>query len=468
MRLRELTSEVWVADEPLVQVSPQEIALLKERIPLTPRGRIRLCAHGGDQDALHEMFLALARDTYIRPHKHPGKCESLHVIEGVADLVIFDEDGNVRQVVPLGDPRSGRPFYYRLSQPWFHTLLIHSDVLVVHETTNGPFRAGETVLAPWAPAEGEPAVSGFRSKLAEDVDRAAAGATQPRTPSPTSHVPHSIIVGGTRGIGREVAEFFRVQGHRVSVLGRHAPDRPEDRREGISHWTVDLADRSSLATMLDRLVADQGRWNSLVFLQRFTGDGEPRDGEPRDGEPRDGEPRDGEPRDGEPRDGEPRDGEPWDGELETSLTATRFVIDRLADQFSERGDRSIVIVSSIADQFVSDSQPVGYHVAKSGLHQMTRYYAVQLGQRGIRVNCVSPSTVIKEENRAWYARNASLTELFNAAIPLGRMATARDVAQVIWFLCSPLAGFVTGQRIAVDGGVSLLAQEALARRLTGL
>ena len=64
----------------------------------------------------------------------------------------------------------GRPFYYRMSKPFFHTLLIRSDILVVHEITNGPFQKGETVFAPFAPDEADAlAVSRFQAELGERV-----------------------------------------------------------------------------------------------------------------------------------------------------------------------------------------------------------------------------------------------------------------------------------------------------------
>ena len=153
MRLKEINSEVFAAGEPIVKVGPREIEFLRQKVALSPRGRVRLCAHPGNGDLLHEMIIVLAQSTYVRPHKHLAKSESFHVIEGVVDVVAFAEDGSISEIIELGDPASGRNFYYRLSSPVFHTLLIRAGPLVIHETTNGPFRKGDAIFAGWAPAE---------------------------------------------------------------------------------------------------------------------------------------------------------------------------------------------------------------------------------------------------------------------------------------------------------------------------
>lgn len=244
---------------------------------------------------------------------------------------------------------------------------------------------------------------------------------------------HSLIIGGTRGIGRELVKIFSKQGHAVSVIGKRAPAEEDRKLSGVSFWSVDLLDKTALAVALTEIAQQNGKFNNLVFLQRFKGEGDK-----------------------------------WVGEVETSLTTTKEIIEQLADKFTDAGDKSIVVVSSIADQFIAEGQPVGYHVGKAGLYHMARYFAVALAGKGIRVNCVSPCTFVKQENKDFYTQNEKLQSLFKQVIPLGRMGTAADSANVIAFLCSAQAAFVTGQKITVDGGVSLLSQESLARKIAGV
>jgi len=155
MRLRQFSDEVLYCDDKIVKVGRQDIEDLKERAVGNPRSRIRLCAHRGVEDRLHEMLIIHQQGAYVRPHKHLGKTESFHVIEGLVDVVVFNEEGGIREVIEMGDFASGLPFYFRISDADYHTVLIKSDFLVFHETTSGPFKRPETLFAPWAPPESD-------------------------------------------------------------------------------------------------------------------------------------------------------------------------------------------------------------------------------------------------------------------------------------------------------------------------
>ena len=171
MRFREHTAEVLYAEDPIVQVDREDIAFLVERAAKNPRKRIRLCAHKDTNDRLHEMLIVHARDCYVRPHKHTSKSESFHIIDGVVDIVLFDETAKIIKVVPMGGYSTGRKFFYRLADPYYHTLLIHSDYVIFHEITNGPFDRADTIFAPWAPVETDvSAVRDFMKQLVKSVE----------------------------------------------------------------------------------------------------------------------------------------------------------------------------------------------------------------------------------------------------------------------------------------------------------
>jgi cupin fold WbuC family metalloprotein len=170
MRYREYNAEVLYAEDRIVQVDRQDIAMLVARAAENPRKRVRLCAHRDTKDRLHEMLIVHARDCYVRPHKHRNKSEAFHVIHGRVDIVLLDEAGHVVEVVEMGDYASGRKFYYRLADPLYHTLLIRTDYVVFHEITNGPFDREDTLFAPWAPSDTDPvAARSFLAGLARQV-----------------------------------------------------------------------------------------------------------------------------------------------------------------------------------------------------------------------------------------------------------------------------------------------------------
>jgi cupin fold WbuC family metalloprotein len=175
VKLREINDEVFVADGPVVRLDREAIDFVKAHAAANSRKRARICAHASSDDALHEMIIAISDQSYIHPHKHLAKVESFHIVEGAVDVVIFDDAGAVQDVVEMGATGaldSGRCFYYRLADSRYHTLLLRTPWLIVHEVTNGPFRREETLLAPFAPQEGDAAA--IPAYLADVAARAAA------------------------------------------------------------------------------------------------------------------------------------------------------------------------------------------------------------------------------------------------------------------------------------------------------
>ena len=167
---RTINSEVLYSEVPITTIDRSDIELFKQLTSRNPRKRIRLCAHASPEDRLHEMLIVHERNAYVRPHKHPGKTESTHIIEGLVDVVVFDDEGRIERVIRMGDYANGGIFFYRMASPVFHTLIIRSDFLVFHETTNGPFDREDTVFAPWAPEDGDMnSVSIFMADLDEKV-----------------------------------------------------------------------------------------------------------------------------------------------------------------------------------------------------------------------------------------------------------------------------------------------------------
>jgi cupin fold WbuC family metalloprotein len=143
--------EVFYTPESLIAVGAAEVTFLKERAGENPRLRSRLCTHASPQEALHEMIIVHHRDCYVRPHRHRLSPESLHVIEGSAQVIVFDDPGGVSRTFTASVPAQHGIFYYRMPPLQYHSLVITSEWFVFHETTTGPFIRSNTEFPEWAP-----------------------------------------------------------------------------------------------------------------------------------------------------------------------------------------------------------------------------------------------------------------------------------------------------------------------------
>ncbi len=171
MKIKKINEEVFFSQGPISGLNKKNIEFLKAKAASNKRGRARLCTHQSTESSLHEMIIALAKKTYVRPHKHLGKSESFHLIEGSLKVVIFDEQGAIFKVINMGDYYSQDIFYYKLSQSRFHTAIPLSDYVVFHETTNGPFKRQDTIYAEWAPQEDDDeAKPAYLNKLMAQID----------------------------------------------------------------------------------------------------------------------------------------------------------------------------------------------------------------------------------------------------------------------------------------------------------
>ena len=136
-----------------VNLTRQEIGQLVKAARKNCRNRIRFCVHQTEEELLHQMFIVHPRHAYVRPHMHIEKSESIVVLDGNVDYIIFDEVGNIKERLEMGPYNSGRPFFQSAGPGIVHTLLIHSEWLVFLEITEGPFVKEGTKYAEWSPLE---------------------------------------------------------------------------------------------------------------------------------------------------------------------------------------------------------------------------------------------------------------------------------------------------------------------------
>lgn len=139
----------------------------------------------------------------------------------------------------------------------------------------------------------------------------------------------------------------------------------------------------------------------------------------------------------------------WDIVLNTNLRAAYLMIRESVSAFSRSDGGVIVNVSSIVGVYGNTGQ-ANYAAAKAGIIGLTRSAAIDLGRRNIRVNAVLPGFV---ETDMTSDLSAEMKEVLIDATPAGRLGTPGDIADAIVFLASPSAAYITGQAIAIDGGL---------------
>lgn len=145
----------------------------------------------------------------------------------------------------------------------------------------------------------------------------------------------------------------------------------------------------------------------------------------------------------------------WDLTVSVMQRAAFFASQEAIHNMKRTGGGSIVSLSSVAALYSCHESP-SYHAAKAALTQMTRYLAQKAGGYGVRVNCVLPGFIVKDEDRPRYDRDDNVTyrQVAEFVHPIGRVGNSDEVAKAVLFLASDNASFITGHSLLVDGGLT--------------
>lgn len=213
----------------------------------------------------------------------------------------------------------------------------------------------------------------------------------------------AVITGGARGIGRCICEQFREAGAKVCVIDLLDND----------YFVGDLADKNTLEDFARKVIADHGRVDYLI------------------------------------NNAAPKMCGIWDGSyedfeyaLKVGVTAPFYLAKLFAPHFTPGA--SIVNISSSRDRM---SQPgtESYTAAKGGISALTHALAVSLAGK-VRVNSISPGWI--DTDYTVYTGPDAVQQ------PAGRVGNPPDIANMVLYLCSDMAGFITGENICIDGGMT--------------
>jgi len=232
----------------------------------------------------------------------------------------------------------------------------------------------------------------------------------------------AIVTGGCRGIGLATTEVFLEQGWQVAVVDRDTEElhRTCDNIDNVMTVEADISDPQAVDGVIRQVVARFGRVDALVNnagVALFSQAGQ-------------------------------TSFEQWREVMATNLDGV-FLCTQAAIPELAKTKGAIVNIASISGLRASTLR-VAYGTSKAAVIHLTKQFSAELGELGIRVNCIAPGPVKTKLAMAVHA--PEIISAYYDAIPLNRYGEAREIAEAIVFLCSEKASFVTGQTLAVDGG----------------
>lgn len=243
----------------------------------------------------------------------------------------------------------------------------------------------------------------------------------------------AVVTGAGNGIGAVIARHLVTEGYRVAVwdvdTGAAEAVATELGSSAVAA-TVDVSDEASVEAGFNRLAdaptlvvnnAGRVRFGPLLSLSL----------------------------------------KDWRDTLDVNLTGTFLVSRAAARRMADAGGGAIVNISSV-NGIAAAPNAGAYTSTKAAIIRLTEQMALEWAASGIRVNCVAPGLIHAGMSNPIYA-DAEVRQRRQSKVPLGTLGTADDVAAAVLFLASAKAGYVTGQTLAVDGGLTKAAMLGLAR-----
>ena len=231
-----------------------------------------------------------------------------------------------------------------------------------------------------------------------------------------------LITGAARGIGLATAKIMAAQGWRIAMLDRDTDALHEaiDEIEDAVYLPYDVSDPEQVDAAIAKLRSTCGRLDALVNNAGVADFGPI----------------------------EETDFARWRTVMATNLDGV-FLMSQAAIPLLKASKGCLVNIASISGLRASTLR-VAYGTSKAAVIQLTKQQAAELGEYGIRANCVCPGPV--RTKLAMAVHSQDIIDAYHDAIPLNRYGSESEIGEVIAFLCSQKASYVTGQVLAADGG----------------
>lgn len=234
-----------------------------------------------------------------------------------------------------------------------------------------------------------------------------------------------LVTGASRGIGRAIAQKFADEGHFVigtatSEKGAEAIEEYLSEAGGIGR-VLDVCDEEAIDNLFEEIDSVYGSVNVLVNNAGITKDGLLMR----------------------------MKNEDWSDVIDTNLTSIYRTSRRAIKGMMKARSGRIINITSVVGQMGNAGQ-ANYAASKAGVEGFTRALAREIGSRGVTVNCVAPGFVETDMTEELDER---LINSMLDAVPLGRMAQPEEIAAAVTFLASDEASYITGEVLAVNGGM---------------
>lgn len=240
----------------------------------------------------------------------------------------------------------------------------------------------------------------------------------------------AIVTGGASGIGREAVHLFAEAGWSVAVADYDGA-RAEAVAASLAHARgkvigiqVDVSEPTSVETLFARVDQELGEVDALLASAGITFGVRLLDLSMED----------------------------WKRTLDTNLTGTFLCSQQAARRMVTRGSGSITTVASIT-ALTGTSTRCAYAASKGGVVALTKTMAIELGERGVRVNCIAPGSIETPMTQQHHAGTGkAIGAAYLGRTPLGRYGKPQEVAAAAFFLASDAASYINGATLSVDGG----------------